>query len=142
MAASLSGVPGFVLPICPGWLLGDAGRLAGVHFVLPEQFVVVNQAIMKMNPQEASRFQKLCPAPDAANGRVAVLSKARLRDEEAGTFPAVGDKDGIELANSRLDRLKGFVFPSEYPVGQLGVGFNLSSGSVGRHGESFLPTAR
>ena len=44
-----------------------------------------------------------------------------------------------------MQGFKGFVFTSKNPVRQLGVGFNLSSGSgsggFGSHGESFPPAS-
>ncbi len=92
----------------------------------------------------AQLFERLCPAPDAANGRVAVSGEASLGHVETATSPVVGDENQPEPVRAGFERWTVGVFASEDAVGQLGVGFNLSgsSGSFGSHGESFPPAAR
>ena len=97
----------------------------------------------------AELFENLGPAPDAANGSVAVSGQTSLGDVEAGPSPVIGDENQPEPVRARFERWPGRVFGTKDPVGKLGVGFNLSGsrrgrngGSFGSHDESFPPAAR
>ena len=119
---------------------------------ITNELVVMDTAIA-LNDFEVAKFlQRLCPAPDAANGSVAISGEPRLGDVEAGASPAVGDEDQPEPVWTGFEGWTVGVFPAKDMVGKLGVGLNRwgssrhgrNGGSFGfdSHGEAFPPAAR
>ena len=109
-------------------------------------------AAIALNDRDvAELFEDLGPAPDATNRGVAVSSQTRLGDVETWPSPTIGDKNQPEPVRAGFEGWSVWVFPSEYAVGNFGVGFNLRSGSrhgrnsgsfgFGSHGASFPPAA-
>ncbi len=111
----------------------------------------MDTAIALKDLDVAQLFQNLGPAPDAADGRVAVSGQASLGNVEAGTSPTIGDKNQPEPMWAGFEGWPVGVFSAQDAVGNFGVGFNLPAGRHGRnggcvgfdsHGEAFPPAAR
>ena len=96
-----------------------------MHGDITDELVVMDTAIAHNDLDVAQLFERLCPAPDAANGRVAVSGEASLGDVETGAFPVIGDENQPEPVRAGFERWTVWVFASEDTVRNFGVGLNL-----------------
>ena len=120
-----------------------------MHGNITDEFVVMDTAIAHNDPNVAELFEDLGPAPDAADGGVAVSGQARLGNVEAGASPVIGNQNQPEPVWAGFERWPVGVFPTKDTVGKFGIGLNLNGGRRGRNGgsfgshrESFPPAAR
>jgi len=93
---------------------------------ITDELVVMDTPTAHNDRDVAQLLERLCPAPDAANGHVAVSGEASLGHVEAGTPPAVGDENQPEAVRASFEGWPGWVFGAQDPVGNFGVGLDGS----------------
>ena len=98
--------------------------MAGVNGDITDELVVMDTAVAHNDLDVAELFECLCPAPDAANGGIAISGEASLGHVEAGTSPVIGDENQPEPMRAGFERWPGRVFSTKDTVGELGVRFN------------------